>query len=67
MTKVAFERCLSFLYGGCGDIENDSDLDDTIAAAELLNLPKLIRVCDNVKNDKEFLNPYLTRVFACCS
>ena len=64
VTKVAFERCLSFLYGGCGDIKNDSDLDDTIAAAELLNLPKLIRVCDNVKNDKEILNPYLTRVFA---
>ena len=64
MTKVAFERCLSFLYGGCGDVKNDGDLDDIIAAAELLNLPKLIRVCDNVKNDKEILNPYLTRVFA---
>ena len=45
-------------------MKNDGDLDDIIAAAELLDLPNLIRVCDNVKDHKEFLNPYLTRVFA---
>ena len=64
VTKVAFEKCLSFLYGGCADVKNDGDLDDIIAAAELMNLPKLIRVCSNVKSHEEFLNPYLTRVFA---
>lgn len=57
MTKLAFERCLSFLYTGCADVKNDDDLDDTIAAAELLNLPELIMVCNNVKSDEEFLNP----------
>ena len=56
MTKLAFERCLSFLYTGCADVKNDDDLDDTIAAAELLNLPELIMVCSNVRKDDEFLN-----------
>ena len=64
VSKSAFEWCLSFLYGGCADVKNDSHLDDIIAAAELLNLPKLIRICDNVKNENELLNPYLTRAFA---
>lgn len=57
VTKLSFERCLSFLYTGCVDVKNDGDLDDTVAAAELLNLPELIMVCNNVKNDEEFLNP----------
>ena len=56
VTKLSFERCLSFLYTGCADVKNDDDLDDTIAAAELLNLPELIMVCNNIKSDKEFLN-----------
>ena len=64
MTKLAFEICLSFLYSGWADVNEDDGLDDIIAAAELLDLPNLIRVCDNVKDHKEFLNPYLTRVFA---
>ena len=37
-------------------MKNDNDLDGTIAAAELLNLPELIMVCNNIKSDKEFLN-----------
>ena len=57
MTKLSFERCLSFLYTGCADVKNDDNLDDTIATAELLNLPELIMVCNNVKTDEEFLNP----------
>ena len=57
VTKLSFERCLSFLYTGCADVKNDDDLDDTIAAAELLNLPELIMVCNNIKSDEEFLNP----------
>ena len=56
MNKLAFERCLSFLYTGCADMKNDNDLGDTIAAAELLNLPELIMMCKNVSNDKEYLN-----------
>ena len=58
MSKLAFERCLSFLYTGCADVKNDSDLQlgDTIAAAELLNLPELIIMCKNVSNDEEYLN-----------
>jgi len=64
MTKVAFEKCLSFLYGGCADVKDDGDLEDIVAAAELMNLPKLIRVCANVKNHEEFLNPCLTKEFA---
>ena len=56
MTKLAFERCLSFLYTGCADVKNGSDLDDTIAAAELLNLPELIMMCKNVRNNEEYLN-----------
>ena len=35
---------------------DDDDLDDIIAAAELLNLPELIMVCNNIKSDEEFLN-----------
>ena len=54
--KLSFERCLSFLYTCCANVKNDDDLDDTIAAAELLNLPELIMVCNNIKNDEEFLN-----------
>ena len=56
VTKLAFERCLSFLYTGCADVKNDDNLHDTIAAAELLNLPELITICNNVKSDEEFLN-----------
>ena len=56
VTKLSFERCLSFLYTSCADVKNDDDLDDIIAAAELLDLPELIRMCNNVKSDKEFLN-----------
>ena len=56
MTKLSFERCLSFLYTGCADVKNDDDLDDTIAAAELLNLPELIRMCNNIKYDLELFN-----------
>ena len=58
MSKLAFERCISFLYTGCADVKNDSDLQlgDTIAAAKLLNLPELIIMCKNVSNDEEYLN-----------
>ena len=38
-------------------MKNDDDIEDVIAAAELLNLPELIMECNNVKNDEEFLNP----------
>ena len=44
-------------------MKNDDDLDDTIAAAELLNLPELIMVCNNIKSDKEFLNFDVGRLF----
>jgi len=57
VTRLAFERCLTFLYTGCADVKDDNDLEDTISAAELLNLPELIMVCRNVKKDEEFLNP----------
>ena len=40
MTKLAFETCLYFLYTGRLYGMN-SDLDNTIKAAELLNLPEL--------------------------
>ena len=56
VTKLSFKRCLSFLYTGCADVKNDDDLDDTIAAAELLNLPELIRICNNIKYDIQFFN-----------
>ena len=58
MSKLAFERCLSFLYTGCADVKNDNDLqlDNTIAAAELFNLPELIMMCKNVRNNEEYLN-----------
>ncbi|XP_065901308.1 rho-related protein racA-like isoform X2 [Dysidea avara] len=45
VTRLAFERCLSFLYTGCADVKDDSDLEDTVTAAELLNLPELVMVC----------------------
>ena len=57
VTRLAFERCLSFLYTGCADVKDDSDLEDTVAAAELLNLPELVMVCQNIKKDEGFLNP----------
>ena len=57
VTQLGFERCLSFLYTGCADVKNDSDLEDIVVAAELLNLPELVMVCQNIKKDEEFLNP----------
>ena len=63
VTKLGFERCLSFLYTGCADVKNDGDLDDTIVAAELMNLPELITMCNNVKNGEEYLNPSVEKQF----
>lgn len=53
VTKLAFERCLSFLYTGCADVKDGGDLDDTIAAAKLLELSGLIVVCNKVRNSEK--------------
>ena len=46
-----------------GDIKKDDGLDDIIAAAELLNIPELIRACDDVKNDHKIW--YITNTLLC--
>ena len=51
-------RCLEFLYTGIVDLNKDSEqLDETVRAAELLNLPELVDLCENSKKGEEFLNP----------
>ena len=42
-------------------MKNDDDVEDVIAAAELLNLPELIVECNNVKSDEEFLHSGLEK------
>ena len=41
MTRLAFEKCLNFLYTGCTGVVKDYDF---IVAAELLNLPELLMI-----------------------
>ena len=45
------------------DVKNDEDLKDTIAAAELLNLPELFNICTNVQKDEEHLNTSVAKQF----
>ena len=57
-TELAFTRCLEFLYTGFVDLNKDSpELDQSIQAAQLLNLPELQMICENAQKDQEFLNP----------
>ena len=57
-SELAFKRCLEFLYTGYVDLNKDSpELDQTIQAAQLLNLPELQMICKNAQKDGEFLNP----------
>ena len=57
-TEVAFKRCLEFLYTGYVDLNKDSlELDQTILAARLMNLPELQMICENARLEQEFLNP----------
>ena len=51
-------RCLTFLYTGMVEVSKDStQLQETISAARLLNLPELALICENVLKEEEFLNP----------
>lgn len=57
-TDLSFMRCLEFLYTGYTDLNKDSnELDRTIIAAQLLNLPELQMICENAMQDQDFLNP----------
>ena len=66
VTRSAFVGCLSFLYTGCIDVMNDNDLKDTIAAAELLNLPELFNICSNVQKGDKDLNASVAKQFNDC-
>lgn len=56
--EESFSRCLAFLYTGTVALTKDSQhLDQTIAAANLLNLPELVLLCENARKEEEFLNP----------
>ena len=57
-TETALKRCLEFLYTGIITVDKTSEeLDETIKAAGLLNLPELIMICKNAQNENEFVNP----------
>lgn len=57
-SEVTLLRCLTFLYTGTVEISKDSpQLQETISAARLLNLPELALICENVQKEEEFLNP----------
>lgn len=57
-TETALKRCLEFLYTGIITVDKTSEeLDETIKAAGLLNLPELIMICKNAQSEQEFLNP----------
>ena len=60
ITEEAFRRCLTFLYTGtfqCSKEDDDTITTATCNAADLLNLPEMITVVENVKKEEEFLNP----------
>ena len=58
MCTQVFMRCLQFLYTGCIEVNKTSELlNETIVAARLLNLPELETICENAKQENEFLNP----------
>ena len=55
---LPFKRCLQFLYTGIVELDKDSEmLDETVTAANLLNLPELQLICENAKKGDEYLNP----------
>lgn len=57
-TEESFSRALTFLYTGFVDLTKVSpNLDHTISAANLLNLPELALICENARKGEEFLNP----------
>jgi Rho family protein len=46
------------LYTGFVDLTKESqEIDKTIEAANLLNLPELALICENARKGEEFLNP----------
>ena len=60
ITEEAFKRCLDFLYTGtfqCSKEDDDTVATATCHAANLLNLPEMVTVVENVKKEEEFLNP----------
>ena len=60
ITEEAFKRCLTFLYTGtfpCSKNDDDTVSVATCQAANLLNLPEMVTVVQNVKEEEEFLNP----------
>lgn len=55
---IPFKRCLQFLYTGIVELDKDSELlEETVRAAQLLNLPELQLIAQNAKKGDEFLNP----------
>lgn len=57
-TETSLKRCLEFLYTGIITVDkNSEELDETIKAAGLLNLPELIMICENARKEDEDLNP----------
>ena len=58
ISEQVFIRCLQFLYTGFIEVDKSSEhLDETVSAARLFNLPELELICQNAKNEEEFLNP----------
>lgn len=57
-SEESFSRVLTYLYTGLVELTKESQhLDETIAVANLLNLPELALVCENARKGEEFLNP----------
>ena len=58
LTDVAFKRTLEFLYTGVVSLDKESDqLEETLRAAGLFNLPELKMIVENAKSGDEVLNP----------
>ena len=60
LTDVAFKRTLEFLYTGVVSLDKESvQLEETLRAAGLFNLPELKMIVENAKSGDEVLNPNL--------
>jgi Rho family protein len=59
-TEDGFKRCLEFLYTGSCELKKEDSqelTESTLLAASMMNIPELVQMVENVRNDEEFLNP----------
>ena len=56
MSGVAFRNILDFLYTGNPPLA-EGDVQATRSAAKLFGLSELVKICTNIEEEQDFLNP----------